>query len=564
MRASFRWSSRPPTRSPDRSWTVVPRRPVARDRCRADRRWAVAVEFALQAADEPSLLVDAGDGLAGAADPAGAGRPAATARRRRCWPSWAGPAGSTRTWTPRCAPPRPAALDARRRRARTGSSRGRAGAGTRPGSGCCCRAGGSSPSARLGARLQRPQPHRARARSPAAEPASAWTRSSTTAGSWRSATSRSTADELAALAELKTPLVRLRGQWVELDPRGSPPGCELLRAGRRADRRPTCSGSAWPTATRPGGAAGGGGRPPTAGSATCWPAQAERRLDPGRPRRRASPGTLRPYQAARPGLAGLPAVGSGSAACSPTTWAWARPCSCSRCSPATRPERRRRRLLVCPMSLVGNWQREAARFTPELRVHVHHGAERARGEAFADGRGRRATWSSPPTRWPPGTRPRCAGSTGTGSWSTRRRRSRTPPPGRPTAVRVAARPAPDRGHRHAGGEPAGRPVVDHGVRQPGPARAGRDVQEAVRRADRAARRRRGGRAAAPVHRPVRAAPAQDRQVDHLRPAGEAGDGGALQPHRRAGRALPGRGRRHAGPDREQRRASSGAAWCWPP
>ena len=34
------------------------------------------------------------------------------------------------------------------------------------------------------------------------------------------------------------------------------------------------------------------------------------------------------------------------------------------------------------MSLVGNWQREAERFTPDLRVHVHHGSERARGEAF--------------------------------------------------------------------------------------------------------------------------------------------------------------------------------------
>jgi non-specific serine/threonine protein kinase len=41
-------------------------------------------------------------------------------------------------------------------------------------------------------------------------------------------------------------------------------------------------------------------------------------------------------------------------------------------------------LLICPMSLVGNWQREAARFTPGLRVHVHHGAERARGKQFAD------------------------------------------------------------------------------------------------------------------------------------------------------------------------------------
>jgi non-specific serine/threonine protein kinase len=39
-------------------------------------------------------------------------------------------------------------------------------------------------------------------------------------------------------------------------------------------------------------------------------------------------------------------------------------------------------LLVCPMSLVGNWQREAERFTPGLRVHVHHGSDRARGEGF--------------------------------------------------------------------------------------------------------------------------------------------------------------------------------------
>jgi non-specific serine/threonine protein kinase len=39
-------------------------------------------------------------------------------------------------------------------------------------------------------------------------------------------------------------------------------------------------------------------------------------------------------------------------------------------------------LLVCPMSLVGNWQREVTKFAPKLRVHVHHGAERARGKKF--------------------------------------------------------------------------------------------------------------------------------------------------------------------------------------
>jgi SNF2 family DNA or RNA helicase len=37
-------------------------------------------------------------------------------------------------------------------------------------------------------------------------------------------------------------------------------------------------------------------------------------------------------------------------------------------------------LLICPMSLVGNWQREAERFTPQLAVHVHHGSDRLAGD----------------------------------------------------------------------------------------------------------------------------------------------------------------------------------------
>ena len=40
-------------------------------------------------------------------------------------------------------------------------------------------------------------------------------------------------------------------------------------------------------------------------------------------------------------------------------------------------------LLICPMSLTGNWQREAERFTPELAVHVHHGADRLAGPELA-------------------------------------------------------------------------------------------------------------------------------------------------------------------------------------
>ncbi len=40
-------------------------------------------------------------------------------------------------------------------------------------------------------------------------------------------------------------------------------------------------------------------------------------------------------------------------------------------------------LVVCPASLVENWRREAARFTPELKVFVHHGARRLAQKDFA-------------------------------------------------------------------------------------------------------------------------------------------------------------------------------------
>ncbi len=40
-------------------------------------------------------------------------------------------------------------------------------------------------------------------------------------------------------------------------------------------------------------------------------------------------------------------------------------------------------LLICPTSVIGNWQREAQRFAPELRVLIHHGAARRKKEDFA-------------------------------------------------------------------------------------------------------------------------------------------------------------------------------------
>jgi hypothetical protein len=45
-----------------------------------------------------------------------------------------------------------------------------------------------------------------------------------------------------------------------------------------------------------------------------------------------------------------------------------------------RPERRGPILLVCPVSVLGNWRRELQRFAPELRVAMHHGKGRVRND----------------------------------------------------------------------------------------------------------------------------------------------------------------------------------------
>ncbi|MEZ2234269.1 DEAD/DEAH box helicase [Microcoleus sp.] len=40
-------------------------------------------------------------------------------------------------------------------------------------------------------------------------------------------------------------------------------------------------------------------------------------------------------------------------------------------------------LVVCPTSVLGNWQREVKKFGPTLKVLLHHGEKRAKGKAFA-------------------------------------------------------------------------------------------------------------------------------------------------------------------------------------
>jgi non-specific serine/threonine protein kinase len=192
-----------------------------------------------------------------------------------------------------------------------------------------------------------------------------------------------TAAELAELSAAKAPLVRLRGQWIELDAgrlaaglrvvgrTGTATVGELLRLGLQAGADQSIDGL-----------------PVESVQAAGWlgdllSGDTEQRLTPVDVADSFA-GRLRPYQARglawldfmdRAGLGALLADDMGLGKTVQLLALLAQDAASGRSGPS---------LLVCPMSLVGNWQREAARFTPSLRVHVHHGAERARGKEFAD------------------------------------------------------------------------------------------------------------------------------------------------------------------------------------
>jgi superfamily II DNA or RNA helicase len=190
--------------------------------------------------------------------------------------------------------------------------------------------------------------------------------------------------ELAELARLKVPLVRLRGQWVELDE------AHLKAALRFLERHQAGTMTAADAL-----AAGLNGLDDDIElvdvDADGWlgdllSGQADRRLRPMRTPAGFT-GQLRPYQErglswlrflGDLGLGGILADDMGlgkTIQLLSLVSAQARDAGGSGAGGPT--------LLVCPMSLVGNWQREAARFTPDLRVHVHHGADRLDGDSLS-------------------------------------------------------------------------------------------------------------------------------------------------------------------------------------
>ena len=188
-----------------------------------------------------------------------------------------------------------------------------------------------------------------------------------------------TLEELQALARVKEPLVRVRGQWVHMT-------AEEIRAALDLWRRKDKALPARDVLRVALGAVTSLGPLPVEGvEATGWVGDVLARLEghAGFQELPPPPGleaTLRPYQQrGYSWLAFLRRWGLG--ACLADDMGLGKTVQTLSLLLSERngggPA-----LVVCPTSVVGNWQREAERFTPGLRVLVHHGVRRGRGEAF--------------------------------------------------------------------------------------------------------------------------------------------------------------------------------------
>ena len=192
--------------------------------------------------------------------------------------------------------------------------------------------------------------------------------------------------ELRELAALKLPLVMSRGEWIVLRPedveaalkffetreeRGEAHAAELLGESLALD-------------------AGGDQLPETEIEAAGWLSEllstnGERKLQEV-PTPTAFEGELRLYQ--QRGLAWLLFLSSlGLGACLADDMGLGKTPQTLALLLAERERRGSRKrlsptLVICPMSVLGNWQREAERFAPSLRVLVHHGPERLKGQKF--------------------------------------------------------------------------------------------------------------------------------------------------------------------------------------
>jgi SNF2 family DNA or RNA helicase len=188
--------------------------------------------------------------------------------------------------------------------------------------------------------------------------------------------------ELKALAQLKSPLVRIRGQWVEMSASEIQAAIDFWK--KNASGQATLREIVQMTLgveDKAGGFEFGGVK------ATGWIGRLIKQLEGSSPfEELAVPegfsGRLRPYQIRgyswlaflrQWGLGACLADDMGLGKTIQTLAMVQRDWESNGRGPV---------LLVCPTSVVRNWEKESARFTPQLSIMVHHGMSRKKGKTF--------------------------------------------------------------------------------------------------------------------------------------------------------------------------------------
>jgi SNF2 family DNA or RNA helicase len=190
-----------------------------------------------------------------------------------------------------------------------------------------------------------------------------------------------TLQELETLAKLKAPLVKVRGQWVQMS-------AEEIQAALDFWKKKGPQTAPVREVVR---MALGAGQPPgglgfDGVTADGWVEDLLERLEgEATPEELPAPaafhGTLRPYQVrGYSWLAFLRRWGLG--ACLADDMGLGKTVQTLALVQHDWQQHHDPVLLICPTSVVGNWQKEAARFTPELPVLVHHGLGRVKGPEF--------------------------------------------------------------------------------------------------------------------------------------------------------------------------------------
>ena len=198
-----------------------------------------------------------------------------------------------------------------------------------------------------------------------------------------------TLEELQSLAEMKSPLIKMRGQWVEMNKEDLQHALKLMKSPVSKMSGRDFTRMALGAVNAPGGL--------HIDSVTAFGDLGEMisQLNGSTPYALLdSPpgltGILRPYQSrGYSWLAFLRRWGLG--ACLADDMGLGKTIQTLALLQNQREEGEDKPvLLICPTSVVTNWKKEAERFTPELNVLIHHGSDRRREDEFVQEAGKHA------------------------------------------------------------------------------------------------------------------------------------------------------------------------------